>query len=895
MINPQVSPISQLLHTLGLTREDLTKRSDQMRQFLTADNASPSRVVDRDSGHRSRSNSDLRPAPRSASAAASIARSISRTGSTSFRDSTPPITPIKSEPPENTFPSRQPDAMEMVIERQRRQNKKERKSRKEKEREFARSVVPNPPSPSPSNASSQPGVSLDSFMQSRDGGRAQPTDGEDDVLPVMAPVCLYSPPRDQLKSPLTNLQTPSAAPERSETPANPPTPQSASHYQYHPYSAYGSYPLPPTAQNAEASSSALLVTPQTNRTHNPSTKVFKSPLPPSSPPPSSPISSPVCAVNLVSSPGPIGPAPKEDEYDKLPYTLPPGPYSTNKPDLSYAALVGQAILSSPEHRLTLQEIYDWITIVYPHFKRGETTWMNSIRHVLSTTVCFRKVPRDRSVGRTQWAIWDEDLECFKGGNFRKHLCKDYMKEVAAKEKLTNKGKTRARKRSDVDEVDSRRSKRARKDQPSSPVIAPSTNQYPSSSYAPLFPLTRPTPHHQPYYQSCASQPQTLPAEIIFPPLPAASAFSRIMNQRNEASAQSSTVSSASSTRDTSPPQTVPSSSSSTPTSSASSVPGLTPNRHSSSSPSMPATSDMDLEGVGNTNVTCSIAQSDSHRDEGEQSDNTDVLPLSGSTTLKPVRFWGDQSKANTLEPSINLLSSKRIIVEDEDDLLKSKAEGQRTTLNQYGLKHWFSSYPFQVPSLLVHPTSPTLERRAAKAVLPLPVPEAGPSNRPTTPTPSTPPTRHLQISSARTPLSHQGLHMSPTASLAHYKHHLDPPPTVPFEADGEQDPLRTPRKRRESSDGPPGNPMTPRKLFSSNIMDSPYRTPNGFGTEPFSRTPRSRPILDPQDPRTLLDDELNRMGTLSDSPDGLFGKSRSSLLYDSPGALDLPGKYRSWW
>jgi DNA ligase-4 len=92
---------------------------------------------------------------------------------------------------------------------------------------------------------------------------------------------------------------------------------------------------------------------------------------------------------------------------------------------------------------------------------------------------------------------------------------------------------------------------------------------------------------------------------------------------------------------------------------------------------------MDLEGVGDSNGTCTIADSDFQRHEREQSDdNTDVLPLSGSTTLKPVRFWGDQPKASSLEPSINLLSSTRIASEDEDDLLKSKAEGQRATSHQ---------------------------------------------------------------------------------------------------------------------------------------------------------------------------------------------------------------------
>lgn len=330
--------------------------------------------------------------------------------------------------------------------------------------------------------------------------------------------------------------------------------------------------------------------------------------------------------------------------------------------------------------------------------------MNSIRHVLSTTVCFRKVPRDRSVGRTQWAIWDEDLECFKGGNFRKHLCKDYMKEVAAKEKQT-KGKARARKRPDTDDIDPRKSKRARRDQPSSPVMAPVGNQCPSSSFAPLFPPTRPTPHHQPYYQSCMSQPQTLPAEIIFPPLPAASAFNRVLSQRNETSTQSSSANSVSSNRETSPSQAVPNSSSSTPTSSASSVPGLTPNRHSSSSPSMPTTSDMDLEGMDGGNVACKIVEPDSQREEKEQNDTEDVLPLSGGTTLKPVRFWGDHSKSDALEPSIKLLSSKRVVAEDEDGLLKSKMEGQRAATGQVSSIFKLIDHSAQSDSLIVPASS----------------------------------------------------------------------------------------------------------------------------------------------------------------------------------------------
>lgn len=418
-------------------------------------------------------------------------------------------------------------------------------------------------------------------------------------------------------------------------------------------------------------SSTIPVTPQANRTHN--GKLAKLLLPPSSPPPvaSSPISSPVRRiVNLVSSPGPMGPDPRETEYDDLPYKLPPGPYLTTKPDLSYAALIGRAILSSPEHRLTLQEIYDWITIVHPYYKRGETTWMNSIRHVLSTTVVFRKVPRDRSVGRTLWAIYDEDLECFKDGGFKKHLCKDYSNGN------DGKGKGKTRKRTEDDDI-VRKGKRIKKDVTSA---GPSTeSNIVHSSFLgrsnPLFPCVRPSPHLQPYYQSCLPQPSlfpTVPADIIFPPLPASAALSRIANASNGSSAS---LASTSNTRDanstesnvSSPPTTL-SRSSPTPissTASSSSVPELTPNRNSSSPPcSMPPTSDIDVnmcDPPPPEGVLIPAIVSEPTLDSA--SGVVDEDSIFNTTLLGPVKFWRNSPKgSSTLQPGLDLLN-----FDDESD------------------------------------------------------------------------------------------------------------------------------------------------------------------------------------------------------------------------------------
>jgi len=118
----------------------------------------------------------------------------------------------------------------------------------------------------------------------------------------------------------------------------------------------------------------------------------------------------------------------EEPEEDLPYKLPPGPYSTNKPEGPYAALVGQAILSAPDHQLSTSEIYEWIATVYPHYKLGnrrETTWMNGVRSTLSVTAVFRKVPSNRPTSKTAWTIHDEDVDCFKDGGYRRELCKDY--------------------------------------------------------------------------------------------------------------------------------------------------------------------------------------------------------------------------------------------------------------------------------------------------------------------------------------------------------------------------------------------------------------------------------------------------------------------------------------
>lgn len=110
------------------------------------------------------------------------------------------------------------------------------------------------------------------------------------------------------------------------------------------------------------------------------------------------------------------------------------------------------------------------------------------------------------------------------------------------------------------------------------------------------------------------------------------------------------------------------------------------------------------------------------------------------------------------------------------------------------------------------------------------------------------------------------------------------------------DPMRTPSRKRTAGSAFGGGYFTPgKKLVFPTSGDSPFRTPGGVGS-PF----RNGGIFDPHDPMTLLDEELRTMnaGGTGDSPTGLFGKSRSSLLYDSPNngfGSDSPGKWLRWW
>lgn len=90
-----------------------------------------------------------------------------------------------------------------------------------------------------------------------------------------------------------------------------------------------------------------------------------------------------------------------------------------KPQHSYIGLIAMAILSSPELKLVLSDIYQYILDNYAYFRTRGPGWRNSIRHNLSLNDCFVKAGRSANGKGHYWAIHPANVEDFKKGDFRR--------------------------------------------------------------------------------------------------------------------------------------------------------------------------------------------------------------------------------------------------------------------------------------------------------------------------------------------------------------------------------------------------------------------------------------------------------------------------------------------
>ncbi|RXK35827.1 hypothetical protein M231_06921 [Tremella mesenterica] len=101
--------------------------------------------------------------------------------------------------------------------------------------------------------------------------------------------------------------------------------------------------------------------------------------------------------------------------------LAPGELPAPRPPMSYAALIGEALLlAPPPHQLYVSEISDSIKKRYAYYRQNPTKIYNGVRHQTSMCKAFVKLPRpfgDQSGGARKWAIRAGCESWFSNGSY----------------------------------------------------------------------------------------------------------------------------------------------------------------------------------------------------------------------------------------------------------------------------------------------------------------------------------------------------------------------------------------------------------------------------------------------------------------------------------------------
>ena len=103
-----------------------------------------------------------------------------------------------------------------------------------------------------------------------------------------------------------------------------------------------------------------------------------------------------------------------------------------KPSETYVALIAKALMSSPNGRMTLTSIYDYIIDNYEFYRTTTLLWRNAVRHNLSINDCFIKAGRTEIGRGYYWAVHPSCIQDFKRGDFRRRTSRSKVQRSQKK-------------------------------------------------------------------------------------------------------------------------------------------------------------------------------------------------------------------------------------------------------------------------------------------------------------------------------------------------------------------------------------------------------------------------------------------------------------------------------